>query len=149
MCPIIISPIFQATSHKCGQPQKPVNFCCLVILSDLVLVILSKVKFSVVITLCNFWEVFWQTSGSRQAVVREKSGSFQAVVRQSLGRCHEVHRGAFFAFPFRWIYYCHSSKSTGKETGKTHLFALARGPFTLASQIITFPLPTTVILEGI
>ena len=32
-----------------------------------------------------------------------------------------LHKGAFFQFSFRWIYYCHSSKSTGKETGKTHL----------------------------
>ena len=32
-----------------------------------------------------------------------------------------VHRGAFFQFLFWWIHYCHSSKSTGKETGKTHL----------------------------
>ena len=32
-----------------------------------------------------------------------------------------VHRGAFCQFPFRWIYYCHSSKSTGKETDKMHL----------------------------
>ena len=36
-----------------------------------------------------------------------------------------VHRDAFCQFPFRWIYYCHSSKSTGKETGKMHLCALA------------------------
>ena len=35
-----------------------------------------------------------------------------------------VHRGAFFQFLFRWIHYCHSSKSTGKETGKTHLCAV-------------------------
>ena len=35
-----------------------------------------------------------------------------------------VHRGAFCQFPFRWIYYCHSSKSTGKETGKKHLCAV-------------------------
>ena len=35
-----------------------------------------------------------------------------------------VHRGAFCQFPFRWIYYCHSSKSTGKESGKTHLCAV-------------------------
>ena len=35
-----------------------------------------------------------------------------------------VHRGAFCQFLFRWIYYCHSSKSTGKETGKTHLCAV-------------------------
>ena len=35
-----------------------------------------------------------------------------------------VHRGAFCQFLFRWIYYCHSSKSTGKETGKTHLGAV-------------------------
>ena len=33
-------------------------------------------------------------------------------------------RGAFCQFPFWWIYYCHSSESTGKETGKKHLCAL-------------------------
>ena len=35
-----------------------------------------------------------------------------------------MHRGAFCQFPFRWIYYCHSGKSTAKETGKTHFCAL-------------------------
>jgi hypothetical protein len=37
---------------------------------------------------------------------------------------HPVQRDAFCQFPFRWIYYCHSSKSTGKETGKMHLCAV-------------------------
>ena len=36
-----------------------------------------------------------------------------------------AHRGAFCRFPFRWMYYCHSSKSTGEKTGKTHLNALS------------------------
>ena len=35
-----------------------------------------------------------------------------------------LHSGAFCQFPFWWIYYCHSSYSTGKETGKTHLCVL-------------------------
>ena len=35
-----------------------------------------------------------------------------------------VHRGAFCQFSFRLIYYCHSSKSAGKKTGKTHLCAV-------------------------
>ena len=35
-----------------------------------------------------------------------------------------LHRGAFCQFSFRWIYYCHNSKSTGKETAKTHLCGL-------------------------
>ena len=38
-----------------------------------------------------------------------------------------VHGGTLGQFPFRWIYHCHSSKSTGKETGKT----------TLCSAVIT------------
>ena len=38
--------------------------------------------------------------------------------------CAPLHRDAFCQFLFRWIYYCYSSKSTGKETGKTHLCAL-------------------------
>ena len=32
-------------------------------------------------------------------------------------------RGANCQFCFQWIYYCYSSKSTGKKTGKTHLCA--------------------------
>ena len=35
-----------------------------------------------------------------------------------------MHRGAFCQFSFRWIYYYGSNKSTGKETGKTHLYAM-------------------------
>jgi hypothetical protein len=35
-----------------------------------------------------------------------------------------LHRGAFYKFLFRWIHYCHSSKSTGKESGKMHLCGL-------------------------
>ena len=35
-----------------------------------------------------------------------------------------LHRGAIYQFVFRWIYYRHSSKSTGKKTCKTHLCAL-------------------------
>ena len=34
------------------------------------------------------------------------------------------HRRAFCQFPFQWIYYYGSNKSTGKETGKTHLCAV-------------------------
>jgi hypothetical protein len=38
----------------------------------------------------------------------------------------EMHSAQRCVFPvcFRWIHYCHSSKSTGKETGKTHLCAV-------------------------
>ena len=35
-----------------------------------------------------------------------------------------VHRGAFFQFPFRWIYYCHSRKFAGEENEKTHRCAV-------------------------
>ena len=35
-----------------------------------------------------------------------------------------MHSGAFYQFPFRWIYYYGSNKSTGKETGKTYLCSL-------------------------
>ena len=37
--------------------------------------------------------------------------------------CAPPHRRAFCQFPFQWIYYYGSNKSTGKETGKTHLCA--------------------------
>ena len=35
-----------------------------------------------------------------------------------------LHRGAFYQFPFRRIYYYGSNEFTGKETGKTQLCAL-------------------------
>ena len=63
---------------------------------------------------------------------RHKSGSHHmcmqhALLEGLLEHFHSLHRDAFFKFLFRWIYYYHSSKLTGKETGKTHapLCALA------------------------
>ena len=44
-------------------------------------------------------------------------------LKEGLVECATVQTGAFCQFPFRWIYYYGSSKSTGKETGKTHLYA--------------------------
>ena len=35
-----------------------------------------------------------------------------------------LHRGAFCQSSLQWIYYYGNNKSTGKETGKTHLCAL-------------------------
>ena len=37
--------------------------------------------------------------------------------RPSLVIMQALHRGAFCQFPFWMVYYCHSSKSSGKETG--------------------------------
>ena len=34
-----------------------------------------------------------------------------------------VYGNVFCQFPFRWIYYYGSNNSTGKETGKMHLYA--------------------------
>jgi hypothetical protein len=48
-----------------------------------------------------------------------------------------LHRDAFRQFPFRWIYYCGSIKSTGKETGKTHLCGLVWQFLTLHSYTIS------------
>ena len=40
--------------------------------------------------------------------------------------CHAfVMSWCVLPVPFRWIYYCHISKSTGNETGKTHLCAVS------------------------
>ena len=52
-------------------------------------------------------------------IVRDKIPNFYGSFIQS-----QQHRDAFCQFPFWWIYYCHSSKSTGKETVKMHLCAL-------------------------
>ena len=52
-----------------------------------------------------------------------------------------VHRGAFCHFPFRWIYYYGSNKSTRKETGKKHLCVLCNigcGKYCIFSLLDTF-----------
>jgi hypothetical protein len=41
------------------------------------------------------------------------------IALQGLG----LHKGTIWQFPVQWIYYCHSHKSTGKKTGKTHLWS--------------------------
>ena len=49
---------------------------------------------------------------------------FSNAGRDSLEQITALHRGVFCQSSFRWIYYHDSIKSTGKETGKTHLCAL-------------------------
>ena len=58
--------------------------------------------------------------------------------------CGPLHRGAIGQFPVRWIYYCHSSESTGKEIGKTYLCALHCCKF---SFLHTFEILMRVITE--
>ena len=56
----------------------------------------------------------------RMAADNAKGGSGQTPPPHGIGLSL-----AFFQFLFCWIHYCHSSKSTGKETGKMHLCGLA------------------------
>ena len=49
-----------------------------------------------------------------------------------------MHRGAFCQFPFRWIYYYGSNESTGKETGKTYLCAMAISKMSANVQLSMF-----------
>ena len=51
---------------------------------------------------------------------------YQPNVSKIISVFNPLHRGAFSQFLFRWIHYYHSSKSTGKETGKTHLCVLLK-----------------------
>ena len=60
----------------------------------------------------NFWKLHKLTVSASHN---------ELMVSPSHDQLKTSHRGAFCQFPFRWIYYCHSSKSNGKETGKTHL----------------------------
>jgi len=57
--------------------------------------------------------------------MRNKSGIFPRELLFQTNLANTVHRGAFCQFPFWRIYYCSSSKSIGKETGKTHLCAVS------------------------
>ena len=83
-----------------GQPDLSCQFTRF---HGLILVFFSKLKI----------QIFMITMVSRQKLHLPKHMQHSA-----------VHRDAFCQFPFRWIYYCHSSKPTGKETGKMHLCAL-------------------------
>ena len=47
--------------------------------------------------------------------------------RKLAKRTTALHRGAFCQFPFRWICYYGSNKSTKKESVKMHLCALCNG----------------------
>ena len=51
---------------------------------------------------------------------------FEFFIRTTWNIHTTVHRDAFCQFLFWWIYYCHNSKSTGKETDKTHLCAVVK-----------------------
>ena len=50
--------------------------------------------------------------------------SFNLLIKSVSLKIKPLHRGAFCQFTFWWIYYCHSSKSTRKEAGKTYVCAL-------------------------
>ena len=78
---------------------------------------------------------FWLISmGMKKKKILEKLVETLSLVKLMLSRklqpliCtitkQALHRGAFCQFPFRWIYFYGSNKSTGKETGKTHLCAM-------------------------
>ena len=60
---------------------------------------------------------------------RSMRSSYQMDFINFLSKSNGVHRGAFWQFPFRWIYYCHSTNSTGKETGKMHLCGALENTF--------------------
>ena len=71
----------------------------------------------------NFWKLHKLTVSASHN---------QLMVSPSHDQLTTSHRGAFCQFPFRWIYYCHSSKFTGNETGKAHLCA----PFLLGKLVV-------------
>ena len=49
-----------------------------------------------------------------------------SMIQKDDGMITPLHKGGFCQAPFQWIYYYGSNKSTGKETGKTHLCALSK-----------------------
>ena len=85
------------------------------------------------------WYRTWSWLWKVQSMIWHSIHSIQRVVSFYF---HTVHRDAFCQFPFRWIYYCHSSKSTGKETGKMHfcgwlLYILWKGSLLYWNFILT------------
>ena len=68
------------------------------------------------------WHKSWFLKAS---LVRKRTASLKSLLQSNTSAFGgPLQRGAFCQFPFRWIYYCGSNESTGKETGKTHLCAV-------------------------
>ena len=70
---------------------------------------------------CRFWKV---GSVTCQPIIAFSSVDLTDIAIRTFVCVHlfsPVHSGAFCQFLFRWITYCHSSKTIGKETGKMHL----------------------------
>ena len=57
-------------------------------------------------------------------------------MEDTLSKIVIVHQVAFYQCPFRWIYKCHSSKSAGKETGKTNLCAVEASEDVIDRKIV-------------
>ena len=79
----------------------------------------------------NFLSAWWTVG----PLYRGAFGQFFTAIavnppERKLAKCTSValHRDAICQFLFQWIYYCHSSKSTGNKIGKTHLCALVWFP---------------------
>ena len=51
---------------------------------------------------------------------------FTHAPRRAAPRRASLHKGAFCQFTFQWIHYYDSNKSTGLETGKSHLCAMSK-----------------------
>ena len=61
----------------------------------------------------------------KASLVRKRTASLKSLLQSNTSAFGgPLQRGAFCQFPFRWIYYCGSNKSTGKKSGKMHLCAL-------------------------
>ena len=81
---------------------------------------IRPVELLVTLFIYEIWSAQTQTMmGTSLAKLR-----FSGPIYWEFRNIKALHRGAFCQFSFRWIYYYGSNKSTGKETGKTHLYAL-------------------------
>ena len=85
------------------------------------------------------WYRTWSWLWKVQSMIWYSIHSIQRVVSFYF---HRGLRDAFCQFPFRWIYYCHSNKSIGKETGKMHfcgglLYILWKGSLLYWNFILT------------
>ena len=75
------------------------------------------------------WNPFWGLSDLDNLTYRDSVKTQREITI--------LHRVTFCHLPFRWIYYCHSSKSIRKETGKTHLCVLCLFSLTLLNPNAT------------
>ena len=116
----LVSSVFRSTFTYLINALRFLAFCFLRFAKFSSLVLLLNVHLLHPILVYSILHIYWFYNFSPlssfipySSFIRQDIKTFRLGSRSSSNN-KAVHRGVFCQFLFRWIYYCHSSKSTGK-----------------------------------